>query len=161
MKRINISTPKHPNTFALVDDSDFRWLSQWKWHLRGDGYVARSVRGKPMKTIWMQREVMSTPEGFETDHINGDKLDNRRSNLRIVTHTQNQHNRRMATTNTTGYLGVSKRPHGRWQARIAVNNRDVCLGTFATIEDAARAYDAAVVRFRGSWAKRNEWQEAA
>ena len=77
---------------VIVDDEDFEWLNQWKWLYNG-GYAIRSVGPyKNRKHIRMHRLIMDTPDHLEVDHINWDKLDNRRSNLRNVTRSENQRN---------------------------------------------------------------------
>ena len=76
MKEIDVSTLKHPNEFALVDDDDYEWLNQWKWSLGTHGYACRYEHnilsnGKKRKIhILMHRLVNKTPTGLLTDHIN-------------------------------------------------------------------------------------------
>jgi len=84
---------------AIVDAGDYVWLSKWKWFAKvggcgGDAYAARSVRinGK-VKTVRMHRLIMDAPDGMEVDHINGNTMDNRRCNLRIVSKSENLANR--------------------------------------------------------------------
>jgi len=96
MKEIKLTQGK----FAIVDDADYNWLNQWKWYAKicSNGkriYVARfqRINGKPT-TIYMHRIITNCPEDKEVDHINGDSLDNRRKNLRIVTRSENSNNRR-------------------------------------------------------------------
>jgi hypothetical protein len=83
--------PLTQGKFALVDDEDFEWLNQYKWRLR-NGYAGRdsSILLGPRRNILMHREVAGTPEGLFTDHANGNKLDNRRCNLRICNKSQNR-----------------------------------------------------------------------
>ena len=151
MKRIDISTPKHPKTFALVDDEDFERLSQWKWGVvigrAGNQYVTRKQRDG--KTIYMHRLVIDVPKGMETDHINHNGLDNQKKNLRIVTKSQNQHNRR-PHGKTSKYKGVAW--HGyRWVARIAINKKQYYLGLYKTELGAAEAYKKAAKKYHGEF----------
>jgi len=147
MKKINISTPKYPNIFTLVDDKDFEYLNQWKWHKMSNGYSARAIQkdGK-MKFILMHRFIMETKKKMEVDHINMDKLDNRRSNLRNVTSSQNKVLIPMLSTNTSGYRGVHwAEKLKKWIARISVNNKSIYLGCFKKVEDAVKAYNDSVL----------------
>jgi len=90
--------------YSLVDDKDFDYLNQWKWHYKR-GYAIR-YDTKRKKWIFMHRIILTPPDGFETDHINNNPLDNRRSNLRMVTHQQNIMNQKVSKNNTSGYKGV-------------------------------------------------------
>jgi hypothetical protein len=88
----------------------------------------------------MHRELLSAPAGLEVDHINGDKLDNRRANLRLATIGQNRQNAARRKDNTSGVKGVSwKRGENKWRARIVVDGKERHLGLFDRLEDAERA----------------------
>lgn len=137
MKKIDISTKKYPGTFALVDDRDFGHLSQYKWRRNRDGYALRSVVGG---VVFMHRAVNNTTEGYETDHLNGDKLDNRRSNLKTVTHGRNMWNTKRPNVS---YHKSNK----RWRARIGVGGKSVFLGWFSSKEAALEAYFIAKARY--------------
>lgn len=101
MKKIKLTQGK----YAIVDDEDFEWLNQWKWCYCK--YVIRDIiLNKKNKRIYMHRLIMNTPEKMQTDHINGNKLDNRRNNLRICTQSQNNMNRKISKLNTSGYRGI-------------------------------------------------------
>lgn len=95
MKEIIISGKSGKGKFVLVDDQDYEYLNRWKWFLNNHGYVARNMyttdhEGRiKHKNERMHRIIMQTPVGMETDHINGNKIDNRRENLRICTRSQN------------------------------------------------------------------------
>ena len=87
------------------------------------------------------------------DHINGNKTDNRISNLRLADHSQNAASRPLGKTNTSGIKGVSWNAAKRkWQASISVNNRTIYLGRFDEIEDAAQAYKRAALSRQGEFA---------
>ena len=136
--------------FATVDDGDFDELNRHKWCISGAGYA---VRKSFFKTIGMHAAIMGTPDGMHTDHINGDKLDNRRENLRICTPSQNQQNRSNQKNNKIGYKGVGwNSTANKWLARITVRGEQVHLGYFETAEDAARAYDQAAKDLHGEYA---------
>lgn len=100
----------------------------------------------------MHREIMRTPLGMDTDHIDHDRLHNCKSNLRVCTHRENQGNRKIAINNTSGFKGVSfYRPQKKWKAVIS----DIYLGYFTTPEEAAQAYDKAAIDYYGEFAKLN------
>ena len=96
------------------------------------------------------------PAGLEIDHKNGQRHDNRISNLRLATHRQNMANSRSRQNNTSGFKGVSLfKPTGRWMAYIVVNYKRIYLGYFSHAEDAARAYDDAAREHFGEFARTN------
>lgn len=143
MKKIYLNG-KHKDKFATVDDEDFAWLNQYRWYLSSDGY-AISIRwtdGKN-KTYFMHREILKPKEGMLSDHINGDKLDNRRENLREVTRSQNAVNTSFLghKDSKTGHVGVYwHKSVGMYEATITHNKKKYHLGHYKDIEDAIDAY---------------------
>ena len=92
MRKISVSR----DYYTIIDDEDYSWLSQWKWYLSGSGYAVRHVScEKGYHSVYMHRLILNltSPNVLQTDHINGDRLDNRRCNLRAVTRSQNAQNR--------------------------------------------------------------------
>lgn len=140
--------PLNHGKVALVDDEDYVNLSKYKWRARNPykqlWYAVRDSSrklGKP-RTISMHVEIMGTPKGRDTDHINGDGLDNRRENLRVCTHRENGQNRHQIKTSK--YPGVSWEKYRRkWRAAITVNGKTNHIGLFEVEEDAAVAYQQA------------------
>lgn len=118
----------------------------------------RDIGGRHNKEhVFMHRFIMMAPEGLEVDHINGNRLDNRECNLRIVTPSKNQYNRRMQRNNKTGYKGVSfDRSRGKFMASISANGKQINLGRFKTAEEAARAYNQAALELHGEYAFLND-----
>ena len=144
---------------TFVDDEDFEELSKYKWyykHQKGGGYATRNslyVKGKSRTSIRMHRHLMETPSGFETDHENGNKLDNQRSNLRIVTKSQNQWNRKKQV-GSSKHKGVYwNKKNQRWHVQLQMNGKKIWLGYYATEEEAAAAYQKGVMKFFGRFGR--------
>lgn len=142
MRRIPLTQGK----FALVDDKDFEYLRQWKWHLSSGGYAARArthLDGKGSHLIFMHRVLTRGWGKKDVDHINGKKLDNRRKNLRVISHALNGHNRKVKNKNNlSGFPGVSFHTlTKKWRARVKVLYQEKHLGLFSS-----RAAAAKVVR---------------
>lgn len=154
---------------ALVDVEDFEMLSKFKWqhHFRGYAYRDQYIgmtgevgkRRGVHKKVWMHREIMKTPKNMVTDHINGDRLDNRRSNLRICTQSQNQANSLLRKTNTSGYKGISHQKYG-WIARLGVDGKRLYLGWFKNKEEAIKAYNQAANKYYGDFIRLNSIKES-
>lgn len=143
---------------AIVDDDDFETLSVHKWCVNNYGYAVRrsKVINGQSKILLMHRVIMDAPSGMEVDHKNMNPLDNRKSNLRICSSSQNKHNKVPQVDNTTGYKGVSKRVDtGKYRAYIFVNGKQLTLGNYISAEQAARAYDAAAKKYFGEFAHPN------
>jgi len=127
---------------ALVDDEDFEELNQYKWYAhkqKNAFYAIRNSKGANRTTIHMHRLIMGTPEGMQIDHIDGNGLDNTKSNLRIVTIRQNAQNRHEARSST--YPGVYwQKDRGKWHANITINGKTKSLGRFEIEAEAYEAY---------------------
>ena len=144
---------------TIVDDDVYQWASKLKWHAahyRGSWRAQRKVKvdGK-QRTELLHRIIIGTV-GKETDHIDGDGLNNQRSNLRVCTHGQNMRNRKVQCNNQSGVKGVTfEKNSNKWQTRICIEDQRIYLGTFTCLEDAAKAYDAAAVKYHGQFARTN------
>ena len=136
----------------IFDSQDEEIVKLHSWSI-ARGRVRTTVDGK---TVYFHQFVLKPPDGAEVDHVNGNKLDNRRCNLRVATHSQNNQNKRLRRDNTTGYKGVcfDKRA-GKYIAYINANGARTYLGYFDDSLLAAMAYDRAAIRLHGEYAKTN------
>lgn len=145
----------------ILDDEDLYWAVQWTWTIpkNQDGYAFRLV---DHKAVLLHREIAkrANPEAEyapEVDHKDGNKLNNRRSNLRPCTHAENMRNMQLKITNTSGYKGVCWSKRGQyWISYITVDYKTISLGCFDRKEDAAWAYNQAAVKHFGEFARLNE-----
>jgi hypothetical protein len=129
--------------FAIVDEIDHAFLSSFNWCVTTAGYAYRVIRlecGRRTSEP-MHRTIMGLAHKEKTnvDHINGEKLDNRRSNLRICTVAQNQMNRKKSKSNKSGFKGVTFF-RKRWRANIRYGGKQVCLGSYDTPNEAHEVY---------------------
>jgi hypothetical protein len=143
---------------AVVDEEDYAFLSQWTWYpyVRSNGvYVGRRVRDNGrQKTIYLHRLLLNAPKGIEVDHINGNPLDNRKSNIRLCTRSQNNQNIKK-TKGKIPYKGVSEKRDG-YQVSVAKNGKRHWVGSFKTIKEAALAYNKKATELFGEFASVNE-----
>lgn len=153
---------------AIVDDEDYDWLNQWKWHAAGPPqkrpYAARRVfvgDGSRRSSVTMMHYfLLPRLDGLYVDHMNGDSLDNRRCNLRYCTMAENNRNLSHHRDGRSLYKGVSwSKSKNRWRASICIERRQTHLGYFASQELAAAAYDEAARRNYGAFARLNHAQE--
>lgn len=153
MKKIKLTQGK----YTLVDDADFEWLNQWKWHAIKNYNKFYALRTEKEKNIRMHRFILNPPFKKEIDHINGDGLDNRRENLRICTHSENLKNREKQSNNLSGFKGVCwNKSDKRWVGQIFLKGKKcIYLGFFKTKEEAALAYNQAAKKYFGEFAKLN------
>jgi hypothetical protein len=144
---------------AIVDDDDYARLAKWSWHARntpaGHSYACRTeIVAGVKRTIHMHREVDRTPEGFVTDHINRNGLDNRKCNLRTATLSQNHGNAIPQTRNKAGVKGIYfDRERAKWVADIQFQRKRRRLGRFDRKEDAAAAYGRAAAELFGEFSR--------
>ena len=132
--------------YAIVDDNDFDALSIHKWYcltVRNICYAVRSVgKHKQQTHLYMHRVIMNPPENMEIDHLDGNGLNNSRSNLKVSTHRENTQNRHHVKTSR--YVGVHWHKHSkRWYSQIMIGGVQVQLGSF---RDELSAYNAYKMR---------------
>lgn len=153
------------NQLVLIDEEDVHLIDLYKWRISKKGsdtnYVISTCRksGKP-KCIRLHRLIMGVHDvhwrDSTVDHINGNSFDNRKSNLRIVTLSQNSWNSKKPKNNTSGYKGVDYiSAEKKFRARISVKNKRISLGSFNTALEAAIAYDEGAKLHYGEYALLN------
>lgn len=164
--RIPLGSRKYPNRVALIDDRDVSLIAPFHWTIQKSycgadlfyafRYVYEPNTGKRQRLL-MHRVILDAPDGVLVDHINGDGLDNRRSNLRLATHRQNHANRQSPIRNKTGYIGVAVSRNGtRFRGYAIMDDGQVChSASFGSPTDAARAADVLRVEAYGAFARRN------
>lgn len=143
--------PLTQGKYAKVDNEDFDRLKDINWYYTSKGYVFNNTFGL------MHRLVMNAPDDMEVDHIEQEyKSDNRKSNLRLATRSQNSANARPVKGSVSEYKGVYwYAPTGKWKAQIKKNKKVYALGYFDTEEEAGRAYDAKALELFGDFAYLN------
>lgn len=156
--------PLPDGQFFLVSEEDKEAVSEWNWCLNSDGYVQRgeSIGNGRTRTLRLHRDLMKARPDQIVDHINRDKLDNRRENLRFVTKTQNNVNSDKLQTRQTSskFKGVYWESNtGKWKAQIGVSvdgkKKRLNLGRFNSEAEAAKVYNEAAVKHFGEYAKLN------
>lgn len=141
--------------FALVSPDDYDTVMARRWVVTKFGYPRRMRHGDESPTL-MHRLLLNPPEGLHVDHINGDRLDNRRENLRLCTQAENNRNLKKTKRPTTSrYKGVSRSANGKWEGHIRSPSGQKFLGYYACEVEAALAYDAAAKEYFGEFANLN------
>lgn len=151
--------PVSGRMLTIVDDDDFSYLKEFNWKITAKTYpVAYVLRHKKQYPILLHRLVMGCTwsDAKRIDHVNGNTLDNRKSNLRFCSHSQNMSNRKKVAGCTSQYLGVYFASwRNLWTAQIKHNKKKVRLGYFTDEKEAALAYDHAARELHGEFARPN------
>lgn len=157
-----VEIPLTRGMVALVDEADLPLVGCLKWHVqpcdkRLGGFYAVNGRGGAKPTIagrrYMHRMIAGATPGQLVDHINGNGLDNRRCNLRIATHSQNNINRRLGSS--TGFRGVERTASGKYRAKLRADGKIYRTPPFASPHEAACAHDEMARRLQGEFAVLN------
>ena len=162
MAEVKVSKGKY---LAIIDEEDLEFTSNHTWRLCA-GYATTSIPYinedgvKKYKTSTMHRMLNKTPEGMMTDHKNGNKLDNRRENLRTVTPKQNQMNKKTSKTSTSGLKGIGWcKQTKRWRVSLSVDGKFKNLGRFHCIGKAIKTYNEAANKYHGEYARLNKQED--
>lgn len=134
--------------YALVDDEDFDRLNEYRWYGRRSGgkvyaerqyYLGMILGVRKSKSRKMHREIMKVNDRLmQVDHINGNGLDNRKSNLRICTPSQNNHNKTVMTRSLSGHKNISKIKN-KWRVLVNIENEQYFVGLYWSLEEAIKA----------------------
>lgn len=155
---LTLKSPKYGVKEVLIDDEDYDKIKGYIWHIYKRPYTFYcgtfyKIDGK-QKTIDLHRFLTNCPKGFDVDHINRDGLDNRRSNLRICTRSQNIQNQKIHKDNRYGARGLYwDKSRKKWQVRICINYKTIHIGRFENKEDAINAYNEAAKKYHGEFAR--------
>lgn len=138
---------------TVVDNDVYEWASKIDWRIKDGNYFFFQ---KGSKRFYLHRLIANTPEGFVTDHINGDTLDNLKSNLRVTSNRENLFNFGIRCDNTSGYRGVwFRKSINRWVAEIKKDGKKYHLGSYKTAEEAATVYNEKAKEVFGKYARLN------
>jgi len=160
MKLIKLGGKKY-SLNAIVDDDDFDRISKYKWsvHKKGNCFYAHRgfVCNGKLKHVLMHQEILNFPKDLDIDHINGNSIDNRKSNLRICLHQENAYNRRPNKDTETGYKDIHfvQKTH-QFTVCITSNSKKHGIGNFKTLSEAIEAYNKAADKLHGEFAFKQE-----
>jgi hypothetical protein len=161
MKKVDISTKKYPNIFALVDDNEYERINKNHWYVMSSKKNLYAVRTKgkrgKTKTILMHRELLGYEGTLLIDHRDHNTLNNKKDNLRICTTSQNTMNMIRTKKESSIYKGVFyDKERNKWQTNIMRNYKKIFIGRYGKEKDAAKAYNKAAIKYHGEFACLNE-----
>jgi hypothetical protein len=135
---------------VLVDNPVVPKVIKPSWCISKTGYVVANINHKVVK---MHRLILNCSENKVVDHINGNRLDNRISNLRICSAKNNSRNKGIGKNNSSGVPGVSKLPNGKWRVRIMVDRKEIALGRYESFNEAVQVRKQAEIKYFGEYSR--------
>lgn len=153
MKKIKLPKGK----YAIVDDNDYKWLNKLNWYACRYNRTFYVRRNKSYcDVMYMHRLILNAPKNKLVDHIDGNGLNNQRSNLRLCNHRQNLSNQKLRKDNKSGFKGVfwNKRTK-KWIANITTNYKSKRIGYFSNKKEAVKAYNQHAIIKHGKFARLN------
>lgn len=140
------------NELFICDEETWDMVKDRTWHKNKNGYPCANVNGHPTLLHWI---IMGKEKGYDIDHINGNKNDNRLSNLRKVTHQQNRCNSKLNSNNKSKFKGVCwSKASKKWMAYITFKSKRIYLGLYENIEDAKKARQNAEIVYFGQFRRK-------
>lgn len=152
--KLDISTPKYPDTYTIIDADMYKELSKYHWYVNNKGYVMCSLYKsyKKRKGVSLHRFIMNPKKDEQIDHIDRNRLNNTRKNLRVVTNQQNRFNSKIPDTNKSGYKGVHWiESIKKWRARIHLNGKSFSLGCYSSPKLASDVYNTVAKEIHGNF----------
>jgi hypothetical protein len=144
---------KNDDRRIIVDDEDYERTSKIHWSVGGKGSISISHNSSSGRTIQIGRFILNENRSeYQVDHINRNPFDNRKTNLRICTHHQNQMNRGLRSDNKSGFKGVAFEKGKWWSARIKYKEKRIFIGFFKEKIEAAKAYNEKAKEIFGEFA---------
>lgn len=139
---------------AIVDDGWDEDVLGQKWHLNINGYARGMGSRSSEPRVYLHQLILGEKSGFQIDHINGNKLDNRIENLRHVSRLQQNWNRSIRKDNVTGCTGISRIMNKQkpWRVRIYVNGKSKSLGCYQTFAEARTVWEKKIKQLHGEYA---------
>jgi len=156
---VSVSIKSRPGQSFIIDKDDVDVVGEWSWSLNSKGYVGRKCNKTTLRLhrAIFEKHYGTIPEDKEIDHVDQDKLNNRKSNLRLCSHAENQRNRKVYKNNKLGVKGVCIH-QGKYQANIRFNSKLIYLGYFNTLAEAAIVYNIGSILFHQGYANLNQYR---
>jgi len=156
---VSVPIRSQPDQSFLVDQDDINVVGDWRWLLDSDGYVRRYCNKKAvlLHRLIYEKHFGSIPDDKQIDHIDQDKLNNRRSNLRLCSHAENQRNQNVYKNNKLGVKGVHIK-RGKYEAQIRFDKKLIYLGLFNTLAEAAITYNIGSILIHQNFGFMNQYR---